>query len=235
MLSNNLLALIITLCIALIWLRLNDYAAQRKWISSQLSRNIIHIGTGPLFVLCWILFPDESLSRFLAALVPALITIQFILVGTGIIHDQAAVDAMSRTGNRREILQGPLYYGLIFILITVIYWRRTSIGITALMLMCGGDGLADILGRRFGGAKLQWNKTKSWAGTAGMFIGGFVCALIVLQIYISFGMISGDITGYILPLLLVALIGSIVESLPIANLDNITITISALIAGHVLL
>jgi phytol kinase len=235
MLTNNFLALIITLAIALFWLRLNDYAAQKKWISSQLSRKIIHIGTGPIFVLCWILFPDDDYSRFFAALVPTLITIQFILVGTGLIHDQAAVDAMSRTGNRKEILQGPLYYGLIFILITVIYWRRTPIGITALMLLCGGDGLADILGRKFGEVKLRWNKTKSWAGTSGMFFGGFMCALIMLEAYISFGMISGGITGYILPLLLVALIGSIVESLPIANLDNITITVAALIAGHILL
>ena len=234
MLKSNFLAVIITLGIALIWLRVIDFAAQKKWISSHLSRKIIHIGTGPLFVLCWILFPDENLSRFLAALVPAMISIQFFLVGTGIINDQAAVDAMSRTGNRREILQGPLYYGLIFILITVIYWRRTPIGIIALMLMCGGDGLADILGRRSGKAKLPWNKNKSWMGSLGMFFGGLVCALVVLQVYIYFGIISGSIFVNIIPLLLIALIGTLIESLPLANIDNITVTLAALIAGHLL-
>jgi phytol kinase len=39
-------------------------------------------------------------------------------------------------------------------------------------LMCGGDGLADIIGRRFGsGAKLPHNSNKSWAGSAAMFAG----------------------------------------------------------------
>lgn len=39
-------------------------------------------------------------------------------------------------------------------------------------LMCGGDGLADIIGRRFGsGAKLPHNSNKSWAGSAAMFTG----------------------------------------------------------------
>ena len=35
----------------------------------------------------------------------------------------------------------------------------------------GGDGLADIIGRRFGGVKLPWNTAKSWAGSLAMFIG----------------------------------------------------------------
>ena len=44
-------------------------------------------------------------------------------------------------------------------------------------MMCGGDGLADIVGRRWGGAaRLPWNAAKSWAGTAAMFAGGFAMA-----------------------------------------------------------
>ena len=40
-----------------------------------------------------------------------------------------------------------------------------------LSLMCGGDGLADIIGRKFGTAKLPFNTSKSWAGSAAMFAG----------------------------------------------------------------
>lgn len=37
---------------------------------------------------------------------------------------------------------------------------------------CGGDGLADIVGRRLGkGNPLPWNPEKSWAGSAAMFVG----------------------------------------------------------------
>lgn len=41
----------------------------------------------------------------------------------------------------------------------------------------GGDGLADIVGRRFGGVKLPWNSNKSWAGSLAMFIG--VCFILL--------------------------------------------------------
>ena len=140
MLSNNILALIITFLVALAWLRINDYLAHHGWIESRLSRKFIHIGTGPFFVLCWLLFNSNPINKYLAALVPLAFTIQFLLIGIGVIKDEASVKAMSRSGDRREILRGPLYYGIIFVILTIAYWKYTPIGIVGLMLMCGGDG-----------------------------------------------------------------------------------------------
>jgi phytol kinase len=235
MLHNNLIALIITFVVALLWLRINDYAAHRGWISSHLSRKIIHAGTGPIFVICWILFDSSIWSRYLAALVPFAITIQFLLVGLGVIKDEAAVRAMSRTGDRREILQGPLYYGIVFILLTIVYWLDTPIGMVALMLMCGGDALADILGRRYGKTKLPWNRAKSYVGSTGMFIGGWVFSLLILAFYVAVGVFSGPYDMYFVPLTLIALAGTFVESLPFENVDNITVTLTAMILGRFLL
>ena len=165
MLHNNLIALLLTFTIALTWLRLNDFAAHRGWVSSHLSRKIIHMGTGPVFVLCWLLFDEAAISRWLAALVPFAITVQFALVGSGVIRDPAAVQAMSRSGDRSEVLRGPLFYGVVFVLLTLLYWKGSPIGIVALMLMCGGDGLAELIGYRFGKAKIPWNRGKSWRST----------------------------------------------------------------------
>ena len=235
MLSNNLIALIITFLSAVAWLRINDFAAHRGWISSQLSRKIIHIGTGPIFVLCWLLFNDSASARYLAALVPGLITVQFILVGIGLVKDDAAVKALSRTGDRREILRGPMYYGIIFVILTIVYWKDSPIGMVALMLLCGGDGLADIIGRRFGKRKLPWAPMKSWMGSLGMFLGGWILAIGILWIYLLSGVFTGQIMDYIPALSMVAFAATIVESLPIKDLDNITITIIGLILGHILL
>jgi phytol kinase len=120
---NPFIALVLTFVIALAWLRLMDFAAHRGWIESRLSRKIIHIGTGPIFVLCWLMFPDVWYARWLAALVPLLITAQFALVGLGVMKDEASVKAMSRTGDRREILRGPLFYGIVFVVMTLVYWK----------------------------------------------------------------------------------------------------------------
>lgn len=234
MLGNNLLALIATFGAALTWLRLNDFAAHRGWVSSHVSRKLIHMGTGLFFVLCWPLFTGSAASRYLAALVPLLITAQFFLVGIGLIRDPAAVEAMSRSGDRREILRGPLYYGIVFVAITVIYWYDTPIGIVALMLMCGGDGLADVVGRRFGQARLPWNAGKSWIGSLGMFVGGWLFSVGVLGVYLTLGFFSGDLSAYLFPVTVIALAGALVESLPFRDIDNLTVTLTTLALGYVI-
>ena len=234
MLSNNYLALFITFAAALAWLRINDFAAHRGWISNHLSRKIIHIGTGPIFVLCWLLFDDAASARYLAALVPGLITVQFVLVGLGVIKDEAAVQAMTRTGDRREILRGPLFYGIVFVVLTLWYWKDSPIGMTALMLMCGGDGLADIVGRRWGKRKLPWAAEKSWIGSLGMFFGGWSLALGILGAYLLAGVFPGSLGDYLLPVTLIALAGTAVESLPFRDVDNITVTLIAVILGELL-
>jgi phytol kinase len=231
---NPFLALVLTFVIALAWLRLMDFAAHRGWIESRLSRKIIHIGTGPIFVLCWLMFPDVWYSRWLAALVPLLITAQFALVGLGVMKDEASVKAMSRTGDRREILRGPLFYGIVFVVMTLVYWKDSPIGMVALMLMCGGDGLADIMGRGLKSPKLPWNKDKSWAGSLGMFIGGWALAAFILGMFVLAGIFVGPFTGYLVPITLIALAGTAVESLPLKDVDNITVTLVAVLLGYLL-
>lgn len=231
--SNDFFALPATFILALAWLRVNNFAAERGWVAGHLSRKIIHMGTGPLFVLCWPLFSNSPISRYLAALVPLAITIQFILVGVGLIRDPAAVQAMSRTGDRREILRGPLFYGIVFVLLTIFYWYDSPIGIVALMLMCGGDGLADIFGRRFGKTKLPWNPGKTWIGSLGMFLGGWIFAAVVLGTYLTLGIFNGPWFAYLPALTFIALAGTLVESLPVKDVDNLTVTLAAIALGHI--
>jgi len=232
MLGNNWLALVVTFAAALLWLRLNDFLAHRDLISGPLSRKIIHMGTGPIFVLCWLLFDAAPWARYLAALVPLGITVQFALVGLGVMKDQAAVDAMSRNGDRREILRGPLYYGIVFVALTLWFWRDTPIGMIALMLLCGGDGLADIIGKRFRSSPLPWSPNKSWAGSVGMFLGGWLFAAGVLAVYLSVGALPGMFNDYLFPIGVIALAGTLVESLPFRDIDNLTVPAVAVLLGY---
>ena len=229
---NPYLATILTFAIAIAFLRLMDFFAHRGWIESKLSRKFIHIGTGPIFVLCWLMFPDLPISRWLAALVPLLITAQFALVGTGVMKDEAAVKAMSRTGDRREILRGPLFYGLVFVLITLIYWKDSLVGIPALMMMCGGDGIADIVGRRLRSPRLPWSPDKTLAGSLSVFAGGWLLTMLVFTIYVWAGIFTGPVTRFLFPVTWVALGAMLVESLPFKDVDNITVTAASALIGH---
>jgi len=234
MLNHNFWALMATFTVSLVWLRLNDYMAHHGWISSHLSRKIIHIGTGPIFVLCWLLFTPDISSRFLAALVPFSITVQFALVGLGIVKDQAAVEAMSRSGDRREILRGPLYYGIVFVLLTIIFWLDSPIGIIALMMVCGGDGLAEIMGRQWGQKKIFKNANKTWVGSIGFFLGGWLLAVIVLAVFVAAGVFQVTFSSLLFPLTLIALISTLVEAISPLDMDNISVPLMAVILGLLL-
>jgi phytol kinase len=225
---------ILTFLIALGWLRFMDWVAQKGYVDNRLSRKIIHVGTGPFFVLCWLLYPDSQYSRYLAALVPLLFTIQFILIGTGVIKDQATVDAICRTGNPREMLLGPLFYGIVFVALTIIYWTDSPVGIIALMLICGGDGLADIVGSKVKSSPIPWSKKKSVAGTFAMFAGGWVFSIGMLTIFILAGVFDYQIANILIPVSILVFFATLVESLPFRDIDNLTIPAVTMIAGYFL-
>ena len=229
---NNWIALVITFAAALGFLRLMDFFAHRGWIESRLSRKIIHIGTGPIYVLCWLLFDNEPAARWMAALVPFAITVQFALVGLGIMKDEASVKALSRTGDPKEILRGPFYYGIVFVAMTIIFWKDSPTGIIALMLMCGGDGIADIVGRGIKSAKLPWSKEKSVAGSLAVFVGGTALAILVVAIYGNAGVPGFSSAKSLFPIAVIAFGGMLVESLPLKDIDNLTITITAVFLGY---
>lgn len=114
----------------------------------------------------------------IAAAVPCINLIRILLVGSGLVNDPALVKSTSRSGDKGELLRGPLYYVVVLIGATLAFWRESPAGLIAVSMMCGGDGLADIVGRRFGGQnRLPWNDTKSWAGSAAMLLGGAAMAI----------------------------------------------------------
>jgi phytol kinase len=180
-----------------------------------------------------LLFDDHSDARWLAALVPLLITIQFLLVGTGILKDEGSVKAMSRSGDRREILRGPLMYGIVFVFLTLVFWRESPLGITALMILCAGDGLADVIGTRaVKTARLPWSERKTWIGSLAMFLGGWITCLAILWVFYSTGFININIKHLIIGSGLVALVSTAVESLPYSDIDNLTVPLAALCIGY---
>ena len=74
---------------------------------------------------------------------------------------------LQRSGSRQELLRGPFLYGAVIAGITAAYWRDSPIGVTAIAVLCAGDGLADIVGRRYGASnKLPHSPHKVGAAPA---------------------------------------------------------------------
>eukprot|EP00897_Mesotaenium_endlicherianum_P006412 jgi/Mesen1/579/ME000107S10811 len=215
----------------------------------KLSRKLVHISTGLLYFACWPLFRHVTVgelqervcawkvaARFLCALAPAANCVRMLALGTGAVRDDAAVKAISREGDPRELLRGPLYYAVVLTFVTVCFWRNSPVGGIAVALMCGGDGIADIAGRRLGSAKLPWNAHKSWAGSIAMFLLGTPLALATVYFFCALGFYACSWPSTVARVALIALAATLVESLPITDRfdDNLTVPLTAVALGSVL-
>ncbi|KAK6933480.1 hypothetical protein RJ641_036374, partial [Dillenia turbinata] len=230
-----------------------DYLTQRGFIPQSLSRKLVHISSGLLFLAAWPIFSSSSMeARYFASLVPLVNCLRLVIHGLSLATDEGLIKSVTREGKP----EGPLYYVLILIVSAVAFWRESPVGIVSLAMMCGGDGktsaslpspnfspslvsinvfylillvgIADIMGRRFGVLKLPYNKQKSWAGSISMFVFGFLVAIGMLYYFSSLAYFQLDWTQTIKRVALVSLLATIVESLPINEVvdDNVSVPLT---------
>ncbi|PON85908.1 putative phytol kinase [Trema orientale] len=229
---SDILASALTGCIALSCLRFWNETAKRGLFDQKLNRKLVHISVGLVFMLCWPLFSPGSRGALLAASVPGVNIIKMLLLGLGIWKDEATVKSMSRFGDYRELLKGPLYYAITITLACIIYWRTSPISIAAICNLCAGDGIADIVGRRFGNIKIPYNRNKSVAGSIAMASAGFLASVGYMYYFSSFGYVEGS-WEMVLGFWIVSLASAVVESLPISTDldDNLTVPVTSILVG----
>ncbi|XP_058110339.1 probable phytol kinase 2, chloroplastic [Magnolia sinica] len=218
--------------VALLLLRFWAEIAKRRLLEEKLNRKLVHISVGLVFMLFWPLFSSRREAAILAALAPGVNIIRMLLLGLGIWKNEALVKSISRHGGYRELLKGPLYYACTITLATSVFWRTSPIAIAAICNLCAGDGMADIIGRRFGSQKLPYNCNKSIAGSIAMGCAGFIASLWYMHYFSLFGLIEESwrlIAGFFV----VSAMSAVVESLPIsAELDdNLTVPLTSLLVG----
>ncbi|KAE8038718.1 hypothetical protein FH972_011197 [Carpinus fangiana] len=196
-----------------------DFLTQRNLIPQSLSRKLVHILSGLLFMVSWPIFSTSTEARYFASLVPFVNCSRLVIYGLSLASDEGLIKSVTREGKPeyffsflshhfqsiwihlfvivqillvillryfhacRELLRGPLYYVLVLILCALVFWRESPVGVISLAMMCGGDGIADIIGRRFGSSKLPYNQQKSWAGSISMFVFGFLISIGMLYYY----------------------------------------------------
>ncbi|GJP45428.1 hypothetical protein CLOM_g4822 [Closterium sp. NIES-68] len=231
----------ITLAICLAWLLSVQLLVALRLLSVYLSRKLIHIFTGPIFMLTWNLFSDQPYARLAAAVVPLLITLHFTLVGLGVVKDKLAINSVTRRGDHREMLRGPVMYGACFVAFTIFFWRHSPSAFLALNALCAGDGFAELAGRQFGNApsrKLPWSGVKSWPGSVAMLLCSFVFGFGSLLLF--------DWSGNFAPshiyvataapaTLAIAAGAAAVEALAPGDWDNVLVCVVVAVAGEMMM
>ena len=234
----DLIAAVISIVILLAIVQINGYLQKKGKVSQIITRKLVHILSGPVFVVTWMLFSGEIISHYIALIVPLLFVLQFLAIGTGAMKNESFVASMSRSGDPRELLQGTLYYSIVMVLMTFFWFYVPSTGIgnanpTALLIIgcvSGGDGLADIIGRKFGGEKKFGIKgsEKTIIGSIGMLVGSILVSSILVLIF-SLEIPNFDILTLILPIIFVSIVATIVEALSPKGTDNFTVFLAVII------
>ncbi|XP_076918832.1 putative phytol kinase 3, chloroplastic [Bidens hawaiensis] len=231
-LVGDTFAMLFSGCFALSILRIFEETATRGIFHQKLNRKLVHTTIGLAFMLCWPLFSSGRQGAVMAALIPGVNIIKVLLIGLGIWKDEATVKSMSRDGDYRELIKGPLYYASTIALSSLIYWRTSPIAIAAICNLCAGDGMADIIGRRFGTKKIPYNKDKSFAGSIAMAAAGFIVSVGYLHYFSMFGYFEVS-WQMIFGFLVVSVASALVESHPISTTfdDNLMVPLTSLLVG----
>lgn len=126
----------------------------------ELSRKIVHIGTGPVIPLAWWLGIPADWAIPVASLITFLILIN---------HRWRLLPAVEDV-NRRSY--GTVAYGLAITLLLVVFWPENAVAVCAgVLVMAFGDGFAGLIGRKLNSANwMIWGQRKSFAGTLTMAV-----------------------------------------------------------------
>jgi dolichol kinase len=219
----------------IVWLQIWIGLAGKGVLPANLSRKIIHTGSAPLFMCLWPLFSATPNAKYFAAGVVALQMTRLIIAGTqakpdssnGVIaaRSQELVNAISRSGEKKEALGGPLVYTIVLLISTLLWFRENPAGVVAVSQMAAGDGMADIVGRRWGSQKWSFAPKKSIAGTAAFVVAAFAVTTGLMALYHATGFLATDVT-YKWPVVLgISVACAVVELLPLGE-DNITVPVA---------
>ncbi len=179
----------------------------------ELSRKIIHIGTGPVILLAWLFDIPKNIAFFAAF---------FITIALGINYQYRLLPAIEDV-ERKSF--GTIAYGISITLLLLLFWPLYASSISiGVLSMAFGDGLAGLIGKSINSPK--WSvlgQTKSLAGTLTM----------ATVVAITTETISTINSLEIQPIEIIAisLIATFLEQISPWGIDNITVPIGVTFIG----
>ncbi|TCD47819.1 phosphatidate cytidylyltransferase [Chlorobium sp. N1] len=217
--GHNLLVTLLTFVYVFSVPPLMDYLVSSKGLPRDISRKITHIAAGSLIVFLP-LYVDGDWSQYLNVSVYVVWALLFIQKGLFAADDDQAIKTMTRTGDKRELLKGTLYFVLVGILCGTLYYKQFE-GVLAMAILGWGDGLAPVVGTRYGRLKYHVFSEKSVEGSLAFLLGSLAAAAFFVWLIVP---ASFDFQR----ILLICLVATVVEGVSPREIDNILIPAAVL-------
>ena len=177
----------------------------------ELTRKIVHIGSGNVILLAW------WFNISCQVIVSAAIIAAAIAITSYIIPILPSIESVGRKSF------GTLFYAISIGILSACFWQTSpQYTVIGILIMAWGDGMAAIIGQRFGKHTYKiGNITKSWEGSLAMATASFTVAELVLL------SVEGNSWQILLISIVVALLATILEAFSKLGIDNLSVPLSS--------
>ncbi|MEM7590371.1 MAG: diacylglycerol/polyprenol kinase family protein [Cyanobacteria bacterium P01_A01_bin.83] len=175
----------------------------------ELTRKVVHIGSGNVILIAWWLKISQSVIISAAIIAAAIAIMSYIL---------PILPSIESVGRKSF---GTLFYAVSMGLLTAFFWQdQPQYTVIGILTMAWGDGMAAIIGQRFGQHKYQIGQiSKSWEGSLAMTLAALMVTVSVLW------SVEGNNWQIWIIGIVVAVFATIFEAFSKLGIDNLTVPI----------
>jgi phytol kinase len=186
----------------------------------EILRKIVHIGTGHVILLAWWLNIPASVG-IAASIVASAVTLLSYMF--------PILPGINSVG-RKSL--GTFFYAVSIGVLVACFWhlKQPQYAAIGIMVMAWGDGLAALIGQRFGKHKYQLlGANKSWEGSLTMALASYVVTSLILL------GVEGNIWQTWVVSLAVAVVATSLEAFSFLGIDNLTVPLGSAAIGFSLI
>lgn len=186
---------------------------------SEIIRKVVHIGTGNVILLAWWLHIPAWVGITASILASAVTLLSYklpILPGINSVGRQSL---------------GTFFYAVSIGLLIAWFWpiQQPQYAVLGILVMTWGDGLAALIGQRFGRHSYTiWGMKKSWEGSLTMALVSYIVSSLILL------GVQGNVWQTWLVPVAIALVATGLEAFSKFGIDNLTVPLGSAALSSVL-
>jgi phytol kinase len=225
--QNTILSLVVTSITFAVLLLLN-YLNKKNAITNEVSRKVVHIGAGTLYLAIYFYNDQGYFSKYFN-IFPNLFWTCILLWksqhhSSGNQKYDLVVGTITRTHRASELLRGPLFFNFVMIVCgTILY--KTVLGSIIMGILTWGDGLAAVIGVRYG-SKRKIYRSKTLDGLLTIFVAGTIASIIYISLLVNFQSVD------LFKICVISFITGVIETLSPSDFDNLTIPLCILVVHY---
>ena len=186
---------------------------------SEIVRKIVHIGTGNVILLAWWLnIPaNVGIAASILASIFTLLSYKFPLL--------PGINSVGRKS------LGTFFYAISIGVLVACFWylKQPYYAALGILIMAWGDGLAALIGRRFGKHKYNvLGGQKSLEGSLTMTVVSFIISILILQ------SVQGNTWETLIISAIVAVFATGLEAISLLGIDNLTVPLGSAALAFIL-